>query len=158
MIGITGAKGVLGRIICQKLENQNIDFSIFDEDIRNENAVFEWLKKEDVSYIIHLASKVAVSDVENNIAEAYEVNVSGTINLIKAIGKLNKPIGVFYASTSHVYESSSLPLKETDFINPINSYGLTKRISELLLLDYSTKNKVLNLCVVLVYQLNLVCL
>lgn len=147
MIGITGAKGVLGRIICQKLENQNVDFSIFNGDIRNENAVFEWLKSNDVSYIIHLASKVAVSDVENNIAEAYEVNVSGTINLIKAIGKLNQPIGIFYASTSHVYESSSQPLKETDIINPINSYGLTKRISELLLLDYSTKNKALSLCI-----------
>jgi len=147
MIGITGAKGVLGRIICQKLENQNLDFSIFNDDIRNENAVFEWLKSDNVSYIIHLASKVAVSDVENNIAEAYEVNVSGTINLIKAIGKINKPIGVFYASTSHVYESSSQPLKETDLINPINSYGLTKRISELLLLDYSNKNKSLNLCI-----------
>lgn len=147
MIGITGAKGVLGRIICQKLENLNIDFSIFSDDIRNGNAVFEWLKSEDISYIIHLASKVAVSDVENNIAEAYEVNVSGTVNLVKAICKLNKPIGVFYASTSHVYESSSLPLKETDIINPINSYGLTKRISELLLLDYYTKNKVLSLCI-----------
>ena len=96
MIGITGAKGVLGRIICQKLESQNLDFSIFNDDIRNENAVFEWLKSDNISYVIHLASKVAVSDVENNIAEAYEVNVSGTINLIKAIGKLNQPIGIFY--------------------------------------------------------------
>jgi|688.fasta_scaffold119729_4 nucleoside-diphosphate-sugar epimerase len=147
MIGITGAKGVLGRIISQKLESQIIDFSIFNGDIRNENAVLEWLKSDKITYVIHLASKVAVSDVENNISEAYEVNVSGTINLIKAIGKLNHPIGVFYASTSHVYESSSLPLKETDLINPINSYGLTKRISELLLLDYSTKNKTLNLCI-----------
>jgi UDP-glucose 4-epimerase len=56
-------------------------------------------------------------------------------------------MGIFYASTSHVYESSALPLKETDLINPINSYGLTKRISELLLLDYCTKNKSLNLCI-----------
>lgn len=147
MIGITGASGVLGRIICQKLERQKIDFSIFNDDIRNENAVFEWLNSKGITYLIHLASKVAVSDVENNIAEAYEVNVSGTINLVKAISKLNKPIGVFYASTSHVYESSSLPLKEKDLINPINSYGLTKRISELLLLDYSSKNKSLHLCI-----------
>ena len=147
MIGITGAKGVLGRIICRKLKSQNVDFSIFNDDIRNENAVYEWLKSDEITYIIHLASKVAVSDVENNISEAYEVNVSGTINLIKAIGKINKPIGVFYASTSHVYESSALPLKETDVVNPINSYGLTKRISELLLSDYSTKNKSLNLCI-----------
>jgi len=147
MIGITGAKGVLGGIIRQKLENQNVDFSIFNDDIRNENAIFEWLNSNKINYIIHLASKVAVSDVENNIAEAYEVNVSGTINLIKAIGKLNSHVGFFYASTSHVYESSSFPLKETALINPINSYGLTKRISELLLMDYFSKNKLSNLCI-----------
>ena len=32
MIGITGAKGVLGRIICQKLKSQNVDFSIFNDE------------------------------------------------------------------------------------------------------------------------------
>jgi UDP-glucose 4-epimerase len=147
MIGITGSKGVLGRIICQKLESKNIDFSTFNDDIRNETTIFNWLKSDEINYVIHLASKVAISDVENNIAEAYEVNVSGTINLVKAIGKLDHSMGIFYASTSHVYERSALPLKETDLINPINSYGLTKRISELLLLDYCTKNKSLNLCI-----------
>jgi dTDP-4-dehydrorhamnose reductase len=80
MIGITGSKGVLGRIICQKLESKNIDFSTFNDDIRNETAIFNWLKSDEINYVIHLASKVAVSDVENNIAEAYEVNVSWNQN------------------------------------------------------------------------------
>ncbi|WP_158728788.1 MULTISPECIES: NAD(P)-dependent oxidoreductase [unclassified Flavobacterium] len=147
MIGITGASGVLGKIICNKLEKDNIEFSTFNTDIRDDNAVIDWVKNNKLTYIIHLASKVAVSDVENNIHEAYDVNISGTINLIKAIKIHNQPIGFFYASTSHVYESSSKILNESDTVNPINSYGLTKWMSEMLLNDFKKKYSNINLCI-----------
>ncbi len=147
MIGITGSTGVLGSIICDKLEKQNIAFSRFTADIRDDNAVLNWVRDNELNYIIHLASKVAVSDVENNIDEAYDINISGTINLVKAIKKYNQPIGFFYASTSHVYASSSLAIKETDAISPINSYGLTKWMSELILNDFKKKYSNINLCI-----------
>lgn len=147
MIGITGSTGVLGSIICDKLEKQNIAFSRFTADIRDGNAVLNWVRDNELNYIIHLASKVAVSDVENNIDEAYDINISGTINLVKAIKKYNQPIGFFYASTSHVYASSSSAIKETDAISPINSYGLTKWMSELILNDFKKKYSNINLCI-----------
>lgn len=147
MIGITGATGVLGKIICNKLTEKKIFFSVFLGDIRDENAVKKWFLENKLTYIIHLASKVAVTEVDNNIDEAYDVNISGTINLIKAIKTQNTPIGFFYASTSHVYQSSSLPLKENDTLKPINSYGLTKWISEILLNDFQKKYKGLDLCI-----------
>ena len=147
MIGVTGSSGVLGKIVCNKLEKAAIHFSTFKGDIREDNAVIDWVIDNKLTYIIHLASKVAVSDVENNIDQAYDVNISGTINLIKAIKKYNQPIGFFYASSSHVYQSSSKPLKESDTINPINSYGLTKWVSELVLTDFVKKNIDLTLCI-----------
>lgn len=147
MIGITGASGVLGNILCQKLANQNVLFSTFEGDIREEIDLFNWISDSKLTYIIHLASKVAVSDVEKNIGAAYDVNVSGTINLIKAITKNNTPIGLFYASSSHVYKSSSEAIKENDSIEPINSYGLTKYVSELILKDFSGKYFELSLCI-----------
>jgi len=147
MIGVTGSTGVLGKILCGKLEKAAIDFSAFKGDIRDANSVLDWVIDTKLTYIIHLASKVAVSDVENNIDQAYDVNISGTINLIKAIKKYNQPIGFFYASSSHVYQSSSKPLKENDTINPINSYGLTKWVSELVLTDFDKKYADLSLCI-----------
>ncbi len=147
MIGVTGSTGVLGKIICSKLQKATIDFSAFDGDIRDENSVINWVIDNKLTYIIHLASKVAVSDVESNIDQAYDINISGTINLIKAIKKYNHPIGLFYASSSHVYQSSSKPLKENDTINPINSYGLTKWVSELVLTDFDRKHTDLTLCI-----------
>lgn len=147
MIGITGYKGVLGSIICKKLQDRNENFSVFQGDIRDFNSLYDWLLFNDIDYVIHLASKVAVVDVENNLDEAYDVNVNGTITLIKSIKKLNKSIGLFYASSSHVYASNVNLIKETDKILPQNSYGLTKHISELLLEDFSKSNSFLTLCI-----------
>jgi nucleoside-diphosphate-sugar epimerase len=147
MIGITGSSGVLGKILCSKLKEHDILFSTFNDDIREDKAVIDWVINDKLTYIIHLASKVAVSEVENNIDLAYDVNISGTINLIKAIKKYNQPLGFFYASTSHVYGSSSKAIKEDDIIKPISSYGLTKWVSELLLNDFAKKHFKMKLCI-----------
>jgi nucleoside-diphosphate-sugar epimerase len=147
MFGVTGSSGVLGTIICEKLKQNNIPFSCFEGDLRDWDSLYNWLSNNKITYIIHLASKVAIKEVQNNIDEAYEVNVSGTINLIKAIKTYKKSLGLFYASSSHVYKSSDLPLSENDILEPQNSYGLTKYISELLLLDFVKNFKNLDLCI-----------
>lgn len=147
MIGITGASGVLGKILCEKLKNKSIQYSAFHADIRDYVALNEWVISKGITYIIHLASKVAVKEVEENIDVAYDVNVTGTINIIKVLKNNPKNLDLFYASSSHVYKSSSDMIKETDELEPINSYGLTKYISELLLLDFKKKNLNLNICI-----------
>ncbi len=147
MIGVTGASGVLGKILCEKLKYQNIQYSAFNKDIRDYSDLNEWVCINNISYLIHLASKVAVKDVEENIDTAYDVNVAGTINIIKVLKNSPKPFDLFFASSSHVYKSSSNFIKETDTLEPINSYGLTKYISELLLLDFKRKNPDINICI-----------
>lgn len=147
MIGITGATGVLGKILCEKLDSQSLQYSVFKGDIRDYIILNEWVVNNNVTYVIHLASKVAIKDVDENIDTAYDVNVSGTINVIKVLKNNSKSIDLFYASSSHVYKSSSNPIKETDELEPINSYGLTKYISELLLLDFKKKNIGVNICI-----------
>ena len=67
MIGITGYKGVLGAIICKKLGDRNEMFSVFEGDIRDFDSLYNWLQFNNIDYVIHLASKVAVTDVENNL-------------------------------------------------------------------------------------------
>lgn len=147
MIGITGYKGVLGSIICKILNGKNEKFSVFEGDIRDFDLLYEWMNSNNIDTLIHLASKVAVTDVQNNLDEAYDVNVNGTIVLIKAIKKMNRHIYLFYASSSHVYASNENLIKETDSVSPQNSYGLTKYISELLLQDFSKSYSFLDLCI-----------
>ena len=147
MIGITGGNGVLGKILQNKYKNTLQSVCVFHGDITDKNSVNEWILNNPITDIIHLASKVAVKDVQNNLPAAYEVNVLGTINLINAIDIKQNKVNFFYASSSHVYKSAAHPLKETDIIEPINSYGLTKFASELLLNDYRKSNPKINLCI-----------
>jgi len=147
MIGVTGSKGVIGKLVCVELTKRNLQFSTYEDDIRNDFEFYNWLVVNNITSIIHLASKVAIKDVNENPALAYDVNVNGTIQIINAIQKINRSIRFFYASSSHVYKSSSSPIREDFEIAPLNTYGLTKYISEQLLQDYSKNNKNLKLCV-----------
>ena len=42
-LGITGASGVLGQILQNKLKEHNIDFDIFKGDIRNKNEIMDYI-------------------------------------------------------------------------------------------------------------------
>lgn len=145
-IGITGARGVIGKLIIAQLKSKKIEFFPYEKDIRDSNSLTFWLENNKIDIIIHLASKVAVNEVNNNRIEAYDVNINGTINLLKAIENYNNNVFLFYASSSHVYKSKLTPIKETDELSPINTYGLTKKISEDILIDYK-ENSNLNLCI-----------
>ena len=127
---ITGSNGVLGKKIKDKLPYK---FYEFNKDIRNLKSVEEWVLKKDFDIIIHLAALVAVDKVNKNYKKAYDINVKGTLNLIKAITKKkNKPKWFFFASTSHVYKPTSKfkKISEINQTNPQNKYGLTKLIAE----------------------------
>lgn len=147
MIGITGGNGVIGSILKTKYHQKNIEISVFEGDITIFDDVKNWFEQKKITNLIHLASKVAVNDVQKNLPQAFDVNVSGTINILKAVAFQGNKMSVFYASSSHVYKSSAFPLSENDTIDPINSYGLTKHISEQLLNEYKKNNPDFGLCI-----------
>lgn len=147
MIGITGGNGILGRIIRDLFNNSKQSISIYEKDIRDSDSIYDWLTANSISYVIHLASKVAVNEVNKAKDMAYDVNVGGTIQLIKALQKPNNVAGIFYSSSSHIYKSVSEPIKEESEAIPINTYGLTKYISELLLQDFVSDKDNIHLCI-----------
>ena len=127
---ITGSNGVLGRKLKKILPYK---FYEFKGDITNKKKVEDWALKKNFDIIIHLAALVAVDKVNKNYKRAYDVNVSGTLNLIRSIlKKNNKPNWLFFASTSHVYKPtlSYKKISEKVAANPQNKYGKTKLIAE----------------------------
>lgn len=146
IIGITGATGVLGKLLLAKLQEQSYSVSIFEDDIRESAAVSHWVKAAKCDAIFHLAAVVATSTVEQNPFTAFAVNVGGTINLLNAIQTSGTNPWVFYASTCHVYKSKQTPISEADTVEPINLYGQSKYMAEQMCTLYQKQNNT-DLCI-----------
>lgn len=76
--------------------------------------------------IIHTAALTDVDYCEEHPAEAWNVNVTGTANLVKVFPKAK----LVYISTDFVYDGESGNYCEADHPNPINVYGKTKHTAE----------------------------
>lgn len=127
--GITGYTGSIGKNLIKN--TKNFKFIYFKKDIINEKFVDNWIKKNKLDIVIHLAAIVPIKVVNDDKKKAYRVNVSGTKNLVNAIlNNKNDIKWVFFSSTSHVYSSSKKKIKENSLIQPISYYGKTKYLAE----------------------------
>lgn len=130
-IGITGGKGLLGRLFIKKLKQKKIRYSLFKGDILNQKNISKWLNlNQNIESIFHFAAVSSAIKAEKNKIKSYNINVKGTENLIKEIKKKDKKIWFFFPSSSHVYKYSKKPIKEDFVKKPINYYGKTKLLAE----------------------------
>lgn len=141
-VGITGASGVLGAILVQKVKENGYEYSTFEGDVRNLEDINKWIDDNDFDAVFHLAAIVPPTEVKNDLVKAFEVNTIGTKNLADILNEKSNETWLFYASTSHVYKSSKKPISENFEIEPISEYGLTKYAGEIL-----AKKIYKNLCV-----------
>lgn len=130
-IGITGATGSLGKVILKK---KRLNISCFKGDIRKKKSLENWIKKNKIKIIFHLAAIVPIKVVNKNKKKAYDVNYNGTKNLTDLSLKYNIK-WLFFSSTSHVYKPSNSKLNEKSKIDPISYYGLTKLKAEKYIID-----------------------
>jgi len=120
------------------------DIEIVHGDIRNREIVIEALKNIDI--VVHLA---AVNGTENFYTQptlVLDVGVRGILNVLEGCLEHDVP-DIILASSSEVYQTPSKiptdenePLVIPDIMNPRYSYGGSKIISELLLVNYARSN------------------
>ena len=83
-----------------------------------------------VDAIIHLAGQVSVDLSLRKPELTNEINVGGTLNVLRAALK-NQVQRVVYASSSSIYDNSaSIPVIESAPLNPITPYGVSKLAAE----------------------------
>jgi len=140
---ITGSSGVLGSYIIQK--NPKVNFLKFKGDITNKKEITNWILKKNFDVFLHLAAIVPTSEITKNYFKAKKVNYDGTKNIVDAL-LLKKNIWFFYASSSHVYSSSSNKIRENTKLKPITLYGKLKCMSEFYILEKLEKSKI-NYCI-----------
>ena len=98
-------------------------------DITDLSSLTEALRESSPDIVVHLATKYAVQHQPQEASSIYMTNVIGTINLLEAI-RAQGDIGLINTSSCFVYASKSLPLVETDPLDPYNLYALTKLQAE----------------------------
>ena len=124
--------------IVKRLEQTtNKKINYVNGDIRDTNKLINVIKTNKISSVIHFAALKSTEDSINNPIEYYDVNVLGTISLLKAM-QINGVKKFLFSSSASIYgEPEYLPIDENHPIHALNPYGESKLIVEKILSDLS---------------------
>ena len=144
-IVITGSESFIGKTLISQLQTMNYDIIGFDS-LKPNNSTYEFhqidirnpeihkLIPHNTDILIHLAALSRDPDCKNKAVECFDVNVMGTLNLIKATN-LNNVKQFIFASSEWVYDKfvNSEEKNEDSEINIANhssEYALSKLVTE----------------------------
>jgi UDP-glucose 4-epimerase len=151
---VTGGAGYIGSHVVRDLGEKGINPIIYDNlSTGNRSNVLygvfilgdladpEFLKKVILTYniksVIHFAAAIVVPDSVTQPLKYYENNSINTFNLVTTCIETGIENFVF-SSTAAVYGiPGKTPVNETAVMNPINPYGKSKVVTEMVLSDVS---------------------
>lgn len=143
-IGLTGAAGYIGSRVANNLlgaghevvaiddfsaaQVESVgDLDIIDADIRDTAALEAHFS--DVDLLFHLAAESGVQSCDDDPDRAFDVNVRGTETVAWFCRQREIPL-VFPCSMAIIGEPVDLPITVDHPRDPVNMYGLTKKMSE----------------------------
>jgi UDP-glucose 4-epimerase len=89
----------------------------------------------DISAVLHCAGLKAVGESMTQPLRYWDVNVTGTVRVLEAMGRHGCQTLVFSSSATLYGTTDQVPIPETAPLQPINPYGYTKAAVERLLTD-----------------------
>ena len=134
---LIGGHGFIGSNLIKKF-NREFDFVVISSkkgidtgDIKTEyisvtnKKIVKIIETLNPDIIIHLAALSGLKKCENDPKKAFEVNVTGTKNIVEGCLKTNAKL--IFISSREVYGSTiNEKSNEDDMLNPDNIYGQTK--------------------------------
>ena len=144
---VTGGAGFIGSNLVDELIKRGNDVVIIDNlstgkkeninpkadfhlvDIRNLNKIKPLFSG--VDYVFHLAAFARVQPSIENPIKANDINLNGTLNVLKAAADANVKKVIYSASSSAYGDQTKMPLREDMPVHPLSPYGLQKYVGEL---------------------------
>lgn len=144
---VTGGAGYIGSHMVKLLNDENFNVVTFDDlsnghldavtggdfvfgSLLDEAALENLFSRYKIDAVMHFAGVIAVGESVQDPEKYYQINVIGTLNLLKAMRK-NKVQCIIFSSTAAIF---GLPdnglISENHIKQPINPYGWTKYIIE----------------------------
>jgi len=108
-------------------------------DIRNKEKFKETVQSFNPEFIFHLAAQPLVIESYQNPKETFDINFTGTLNLLEILRELDLSVQVVFVTTDKVYENLELgvPFVETDKLGGKDPYSASKAASEILISSYN---------------------
>lgn len=163
---VTGGAGFIGshlcdalikrgdRVICvdnlQRGDTDNIqhlfeceNFSFYNEDVRNREAIEKLLQQYEIDKVYHMAAN---TDLWESMRDP-SIEDECTFNTTKSLLIAMKNAGVhdmFFASTSAIYgeQTGNCGFTESDQLFPVSYYGAAKMASEAYIYAYAFMNDI----------------
>lgn len=152
---VTGGAGYVGSHACKSLAQAGYLPVVYDNLSKGHLNSVQWgpLEKGDMGdrerldavfktyrpdAVMHFAAFIEAGESVSYPGKYYENNTFGTLTLLQAMCANGvKPI--IFSSTAAVYgEPQGIPISETHPLAPINPYGTSKHMVELMLADFGT--------------------
>ncbi|HVB45934.1 MAG TPA: UDP-glucose 4-epimerase GalE [Streptosporangiaceae bacterium] len=152
---ITGGAGFIGSHACVELLEHDYDVVVVDNfsnsspaaldavreltgrelavhevDVRDASALDKVFRAGAIEAVIHFAGKKAVGESTRIPLDYFDVNVTGTITLLRVMRAHGVHRLVFSSSCSIYGDQYSRPITEADRAEPVNPYARSKLICE----------------------------
>ena len=122
----------------------NKDFVFYNTDITDFNGVCKIFEENEIDAVIHFAGYKAVGESVQKPIEYYSNNITGTLELLKAMKKYNCKNIVFSSSATVYGMNNPVPYNEEMPTSATNPYGYTKVMIERILTDISKSDNELS--------------
>ena len=129
-IFLTGGNGHLGKMLVNYLQKDHDVLAPNSEEcnILDAHNLFNIIKDFEPNIVIHLAAFVDTFKCEEHKIDALDINVLGTLNIVKACMSLDCKF--IYVSSEYVFNGDKGQYTINDRLDPINVYGKTKSAAE----------------------------
>ena len=108
-------------------------------DIRNKEKFQNAFNKCKPEFVFHMAAQPLVIESYKNPKETFDINFTGTLNLLEILKDYDHKVQAVFITTDKVYENLELgiPFLETDKLGGKDPYSASKAASEILIDSYA---------------------
>ena len=160
---VTGGAGYIGSHICKKLKQQGFYPISYDNlsrgfkssvlwgplvegDLRDAQKLQTTMEKYKIQAVVHLAAYASIEESVRKPLMYFENNLYGSLFLLEAMNASGVKNLVFSSSCAVYGKSVQTPIEESCPREPINPYGLSKKILEDILQDLGKKTGIHFVC------------
>jgi UDP-glucose 4-epimerase len=109
--------------------------AFIEGNVENKSLICSLMQVHKIQAVMHFAGSIVVPESVENPLKYYRNNTAASQSLIQSAVACDVPHFIF-SSTAAVYGAPErIPIRETDPLVPINPYGMSKFMTELMLSD-----------------------